>query len=191
MTAPVAAADRAIRLVVVPSASYPTVLQGQLQASYPQQASEISVSNQGRGGETVFDGALRFEGVFEASQAQVVLVQEGVNGLAFAGAEASAALIRQMVQRATNGGARVFVGSMLPTLPNRQRSQNPALLVAYNDALRAMCTLERVTYVDLYNGILAQAEQLIGIDGLHPTEAGYRRIAELFFTAIKSELEER
>ena len=46
-------------------------------------------------------------------------------------------------------------------------------------------------YVDLYNPMLADAATLIGSDGLHPTEAGYRRIAELFFAAIKSELEER
>ena len=53
-----------------------------------------------------------------------------------------------------------------------------------------MCTQEGVTYVDLYNGMLADADQLIGVDGLHPNEAGYRRIAEVFFSAIKRELEE-
>jgi lysophospholipase L1-like esterase len=30
---------------------------------------------------------------------------------------------------------------------------------------------------------------LIGSDGLHPTEAGYRRIAELFFAAIRTALQ--
>ena len=53
-----------------------------------------------------------------------------------------------------------------------------------------MCTLEGVTYVDLYGGMLPEAEQLIGIDGLHPTEAGYRRIADLFFAAIQRDLQE-
>jgi len=31
---------------------------------------------------------------------------------------------------------------------------------------------------------------VIGIDGLHPTEAGYRRIAEVFAAAFTATLEE-
>jgi lysophospholipase L1-like esterase len=31
--------------------------------------------------------------------------------------------------------------------------------------------------------------ELIGPDGLHPTEAGYQKIADTFFAAIKSTLE--
>ena len=54
-----------------------------------------------------------------------------------------------------------------------------------------MSTQESVTYVDLYNPMLPDAATLIGSDGLHPTEAGYRRIADLFFAAISAELEER
>lgn len=191
VTAPMTASSGVHKLVIVPTAAYPSVLLGQLQASYVSQSSLVSVSNQGRAGETVFDGALRFGDAFDSTRPEVVLIQEGVNGLGVAGPDASTALIRQMVQRAKNGSARVFVGSMIPTLPNRQRSQNVAQLVAYNDALRAMSILEGVTYVDLYDGMLAQADQLIGIDGLHPTEAGYRRVAEIFFSAIRSELERR
>jgi len=80
---------------------------------------------------------------------------------------------------------------MLPTISGRQRTQNAAALVAYDTSLQSMCTQEGAVYVDLYNGILPQAETLIGGDGLHPTEAGYRRIADLFFTAIRTELQER
>jgi lysophospholipase L1-like esterase len=32
---------------------------------------------------------------------------------------------------------------------------------------------------------------LIGADGLHPTEAGYRRIADVFLSAIRGALEVR
>jgi lysophospholipase L1-like esterase len=167
------------------------VLVSDLQASYRSQAGAITMSNQGRAAETLFDGVTRFSDVFTSTRPEAVLLQEGVNGLGLAGPDGSTALMRSMVQFAKNGNARVFVGSMVPTLPNRQRSQNAVQLEAYNDVLKVMCTQEGVTYVDLYNGILPQADQLIGVDGLHPNEAGYRRIAELFFRAIQNELEER
>lgn len=188
ITAPIGSAGTAGKLTIVPGKSYPEVLQAQLQSAYPSQAASISVANMGKGGETIFDGILRFADVFPSSKAEVVLLQEGVNGLTFAGADGSASLMRSMVQQAKDGGAKVFVGSMIPTLANRQRSQNPAELVVYDDVLKAMCVQEGAVYVDLYNGMLADADQLIGIDGLHPNEAGYRRIADLFFAAIKAEL---
>ncbi len=179
------------KLVVVPSAAYPSVLLNNLQSSYPSQAGAITVTNQGKNGEWVYDGALRFPDVFASTRPEAVLIQEGLNDLGAEGPDKSAAVMRSIVQLAKNGNARVFVGSMVPTVPNRQRSQNTVWLESYNDLLRMMCAQEGVAYVDLYNGMMPQAEQLIGVDGLHPNEAGYRRIAELFFTAIKNELEQR
>jgi lysophospholipase L1-like esterase len=78
---------------------------------------------------------------------------------------------------------------MLPTIAGRRRSENAALLEAYNVKLKQMTVEEGVKFVDLYSELLPQAQTVIGIDGLHPTEAGYRRIADLFFAAIRNELE--
>jgi len=189
VTIPVGASGGISKQVVVPTASYPSVLQSRLTSTYTTQASSISMSNQGAGSEFILDGVQRFDRVFPGSQAEVVLLQEGVNGLPFVGPDTSTGLMRIMVQQAKNGSARVFVGSMIPSVPGRSRSQNAAALVAYNNVLQIMCTQEGATYVDLYNPMLAEADALIGSDGLHPTEAGYRRIADLFFTAIRSVLE--
>lgn len=178
------------KLVLVPAASYPTQLQSRLTATYTTQVASIVVSNAGASNETILEGVPRFDSVFPSSQAQVVLLQEGANNLALIGPDTSTGLMRIMVQKAKDGGARVYVGSMIPTVAGRQRSGNPAALVAYNNVLQIMCTQEGVTYVDLYGSMLADASQLIGSDGLHPTEAGYRRIADLFFAAIKRDLEE-
>lgn len=191
VTSPVSAADGIGKLVVVPAASYPSVLQSRLISTYTAQASSITVTNSGVSNEAILEGVQRFDQVFPGSRAEVVLLQEGVNGLNFVGPDTSTGLMRIMVQQAKNGGAKVFVGSMIPTVPGRPRATiSPAALVAYNSVLQIMCTQEGVTYVDLYDSMLADAATLIGSDGLHPTEAGYRRIADLFFAAIKTALEE-
>ena len=192
VTQPVAANGGIGKLVLVPAASYPSVLQGKLAATYRDQAALISVNNQGLSNEPILDGVTRFAQVFPSSGAEVVLLQDGVNNLNFVGPDTSTGLMRIMVQQAKSGGAKVYVGSMIPTVPGRPRATvSPAALVTYNNVLQIMCTQEGVTYVDLYNAMLAEAEQLIGSDGLHPNEAGYRKIADLFFAAIQRELEER
>lgn len=191
ITAPGAATLSPIaKLIVVPSSSYPAVLQSRLQSTYPTQASSITVTNGGEPSERILDGLQRFPDTYAASGAQVVLIMEGVNGLSLVGPDISAGVMRIMVQTAKTGGSRVFVGSMLPQVAGRPRANTATSeLIAYNSTLQEMSRQEGVLYVDLYNGMLAEAAALIGSDGLHPTEAGYRRIAEIFFAAIRSELE--
>ena len=180
------------KLIVVPTASYPTVLQSRLQTTYTTQASTISVANAGEPSERILDGAQRFPGTYDAARPEVVLLMEGVNGLPLVGPDISAGVMRIMVQHAKAGGSRVFVGSMIPQVAGRPRGNTPTSeLLAYNTTLQLMSQQESVTYVDLYNAMLADAPALIGSDGLHPTEAGYRRIAELFFDAIRANLEVR
>lgn len=193
VTSPIVGSPRSSHaLILVPAASYPAVLQGRLQATYPAQSSSIAVINSGEPNERILDGNQRFPGVFASSRAEVVLIMEGVNGLTLVGPDISAGVMRIMVQTAKSGGARVFVGSMIPQVAGRPRAQTPATeLVAYNTTLQEMSRQESVTYVDLYNAMMPEAAALIGSDGLHPTEAGYRRIAEIFFAAIRSELEVR
>lgn len=191
VTSPVAGRDGGFTtLAIVPTASYPTVLQSRLTSTYPNQAASITMNNAGASNETLLEGVARFEQVFPPTQAQVVLLQEGVNNLGLIGPDTSTGLMRIMVQQAKNAGATPFVGSMLPTVAGRTRSQNEAALVAYNNVLQVMCGQENVTYVDLYNALLPDAASLIGSDGLHPTEAGYRRIADVFFAAIQRQLEQ-
>ncbi len=192
VTTPTASAGGIHRLVVVPTASYPSVLQSQLQSAYPSQASSIAVINGGRPSEHILEGLARFPETFEASRAEVVLLMEGVNGLPGVGPDISTGVMRIMVQDAKNGRARVFVGSMIPQVASRPRGNTPVNeLLAYNNTLQIMCTQEGVTYVDMYNAMLPDAATLIGSDGLHPTETGYRKIAELFLAAITTELQEK
>ena len=178
--------------IVVPAASYPNVLQSQLQTTYRSQSSSITVINGGQASERILDGLQRFPSAFQSSQAEAYCFMEGVNGLPQVGPDISTGMMRIMVQAAKDGRARVFVGSMIPQVAGRPRATTPVSeLLAYNNTLQIMSTQEGVTYVDLYNTMMPDAATLIGTDGLHPTEAGYRRIADLFFAAIRTDLEER
>lgn len=193
VTAPVRAGGSApnFKMVVVATASYPSQLLSLAQSRYASQAASLSVSNAGKPGETVQEGAARFPDVFAGSQAEVVLLMEGANGLSLVGPDLSTEFMRTMVHAAKSGGARVFVGSMMPTIAGRLRSQNPAELVAYNTKLQQMALAEAAVYVDLYNALLAEVNTVIGVDGLHPTEVGYKRMADVFFAAIQANLELR
>jgi lysophospholipase L1-like esterase len=180
------------KLILVPTASYPTQLQSQLRTTYSPQAATITVINSGEPSERILDGNQRFPGVFDANRPEVVLLMEGANGLAQVGPDISTGIMRIMVQKAKDGGARVFVGSMIPQVAGRPRATTPVgELLAYNNTLQIMSAQESVIYVDLYNPMLADAATLVGSDGLHPTESGYRKIADLFFAAISRELEQR
>ena len=191
VTNPIALSPSGIhKLIVVPSASYPTLLESQLRATYAAQSTTITVQNSGEPSERILDGNARFPGVFDAARPEVVLLMEGANGLPQVGPDISAGIMRIMVQHAKSGAARVFVGSMIPQVAGRPRATTPVFeTLAYNNTLQIMATQEGITYVDLYNAMLPDAATLIGSDGLHPTEAGYRRIADVFFAAIKRELE--
>jgi lysophospholipase L1-like esterase len=178
------------KLIVVAATSYPAQLQATLRTTYSSQGAAISVLNSGEPSERILDGAQRFPGVFDANRPEVVLLQEGANGLALVGPDISAGVMRTMVQKAKDGGARVFVGSMIPQVAGRPRATTPVSeLLAYNNTLQIMSTQESVTYVDLYSQMLPDAAALIGSDGLHPNEAGYRKMSDIFFAAIKAALE--
>lgn len=191
VTAPVTVGGSSpnFKMIVVGTASYPSQLLSLTLSRYTTQASSLSMTNAGKPGETVQDGAARFPDAFASSQANVVLLMEGVNGLPFVGPDLSTEFVRGMAQVAKTGGARVFVGSMVPTISGRQRSQSPSDLVAYNAKLQQMAVAEGAVYVDLYNTLLAEATTVIGADGLHPTEVGYKRIADMFFAAVQANLE--
>jgi lysophospholipase L1-like esterase len=174
-----------------PAVSYPSFLQTLLQGRYSSQASAITVVNAGAGGERLLDGVLRFEDAFAAHRPDAVLLMEGVNDLLSLGPDISTQLLQFMAQHAMSRNAIVFLASMLPSPSGRQRSQPVPQLLLLNERMAAMSRQQGVVYVDLYNAMLPDAETIIGPDGLHPTEAGYRRIAETFLAAISMVLAER
>jgi lysophospholipase L1-like esterase len=176
------------KMVLVPAASYPTQLLQMLQARYVQQAPAISITNAGRPNETAQSGVNRLPLALAESRADVLLLFEGVNGLFIAGPDLTADFVGNMV-RLAKPQARVFVASMLPTIPGRQNSQVVSEVEKFNRNVRELALAEGVVFVDLYTPLLPEVMSVIGVDGLHPTEVGYRRIAEIFYAAIQADLE--
>jgi lysophospholipase L1-like esterase len=62
---------------------------------------------------------------------------------------------------------------------------------AFNGELRAIAAGEGAVVVDLYAALSTDVGRYIGVDGHHPTEAGYQRIADGFLARISAELERR
>ncbi len=175
------------RMLVVPAASYPTQLVSMLQARYPTQS--VSVTNAGVPGEYSFQGVQRFPSEMAATSPEVVLLLEGANDLTIFGPGTPANSLLEMMAEGRRRGARVLVATMMPTKPGGRRSLNPAVLEELNAMIKVHAANEGAVVVDLYTALQPEANTVIGVDGLHPTEVGYKRMADVFFAAIQAHLE--
>jgi lysophospholipase L1-like esterase len=178
--------------VVIPSASYPTQLGQQLRARYTAQT--IQVTNAGVPSEWATDGARRLPGVMASVRPEVLLLLEGANELgAFGipGISRAATAIETMAREGRTRGARVFLATLPPPRPTGKNALNLAWIQALNDRVKITASGEGAVLVDLYEALNTNVNLYIGADGLHPTEAGYIKMAETFAAAIRANLELR
>jgi lysophospholipase L1-like esterase len=181
-------------LRVDPDKAYPADLQRNLASRYTTQAQSIVVENQGRSLEKATEGASRLRGLLARNAYDVVLLMEGANDLADRdwrlGLDALAAM-RSMVQSAKGSGTKVFLATLPPqttgNCPNRGLAYT--LVLPYNDGLRDIASAENVQLVDTYQAFGGDTT-LIDCDGLHPTPAGYQRIADEFSRNFRDTLEQ-
>ncbi len=178
--------------------SYPVKLQSALSARYAAQS--ITIINEGNGGETAALGALDLPRVLNTDTPQALLLLEGINDI-HAGTPTQASAIptvisslRTMVQEGKRRGMTVFLATLLPERKGSCRSfdwdDNIEDVVAANTQIRSLATTEGVPLVDMYQAFSGQVSTLLGADGLHPSEAGYQKMADLFYAAITQRLEQ-
>jgi lysophospholipase L1-like esterase len=182
-------AQGSFRMLVVPTASYPTQLLSMLQARFATQSASTVVNNAGVAGEYSFQGATRFPETLAAAAPDVVLLLHGVNDLPLGNTDLPAGSLHNMTEEAKRRGALVFLSTLMPTRPGGRNSPNVALVEELNLKIKAIAALEGATLVNLYDALLPEANSIIGSDGLHPTEAGYKRMADVFLAAIQNNLE--
>lgn len=180
--------------VVVPSAAYPTLLAKTLQGRYSTQADAITVANYGLGGERVINARNRYLSALSTVRPDVVLILEGLNDIPAGengAASGAASEIRVWVAEARSRGMSVFIATPTPGRPGGNRTVNPLLLVDWANRIRDIAVRDGATLVELYNTMLPDVQRYIGVDGLHPNEQGYAKIADIFFQTIQGSFEVR
>jgi lysophospholipase L1-like esterase len=189
---------RTVRPPQYSAVSYPVKLQSMLAQRYAAQS--ITVANEGSGGETAAFGATQFAGVLNNDMPQAVLLLEGINDIHQAVPQSSGipvviSSLRSMVQEAKRRGMVVFLATLLPERKGSCRSIDWDVdgiedVVPADAQIRALAASENVTLVDMYPAFIGSLDTLLGADGLHPSEAGYQNMADLFYAAINPRLEQ-
>jgi lysophospholipase L1-like esterase len=178
--------------------AYPVKLQSMLSARYAAQS--ITVTNEGNGGETAAAGALDLPRVLNNDMPQALLLLEGINDIHTGSPTQASAIptviasLRTMVQEGKRRGMTVFLATLLPERKGSCRSfdwnDNIEDVVPADTQIRSLAASEGVTLVDLYPAFTGSLDTMLGPDGLHPSEAGYQRMADLFYAAIMQKLEQ-
>ena len=122
----------------------------------------------------------RFDNDLSAAKPDLILLMEGANDLNDTTDMVNAAItdivstLEEMVKGAGRRQIPIMVGTLPPQRPPRTAAPN---IGRFNDAVRVMAAKKGGILVDVNARIPPLT--LIGQDGLHPTEEGYQRIAEI------------
>ena len=173
-----------------PSVGYAFKLKTLLEQRYPAQT--ITMTDEGVPSEMITSGVARLPTVLGRDAPEVVMLFEGINDLNTSRNAAIPVVVnalRSMVRTTRGLGMTPLVATFLPQRRGSQRAFAVDTIVPANDQVRAMAAAEGAGLVDLYEAFGGNLDTLIGFDGLHPTEAGYQKIAETFFNVIRSRFE--
>jgi len=181
------------RFAIDPGSAYPRRLEVALISRYTAQMP--TVRNQGQSGEQTTDGRRRLTGVIAGGAYDVLLLMEGANDLLTADQQKigpAASNMQFMVRDAKSRGMKVYVGTLPPQDPLAccpRRGSGAGLVGPFNDSLRSMASAEGVPLVDVNSAFNGDTKTLIDFDGLHPTAAGYQKIADTFLKSISETLD--
>ena len=96
--------------------------------------------------------------------------------------------LRLLVRDARATGVLPLLATIPPMNPAGRRGGGAMLVPSLNDRIYQVGASENLAIVDVYAAFNDNLS-LLGSDGLHPTAAGYKVIADTFFAAIQSALE--
>ena len=164
--------------------SYPFQLQSLLSARYTAQT--IEVYNAGFPGTRALEDRPRLEAALRDTTPEVLLLLHGANDLNRLGRPGIGRVIgalEDLVAAGTSRGVRVFVGTLPPQRGGPgSRGDAADFLDVVNAEIREMALDEEAVPVDIFGGMTLAD---IGRDGLHPTDGGYERMAQIWFDALR------
>jgi lysophospholipase L1-like esterase len=169
--------------------SYPYKLRAQLAAVYATQS--FTVLNAGLAGERAEQAPPRFIDALREAGPQVVLLMDGSNDLLLGGRRGiprAIGGIETMIKEATRRGAQVFLATLPPERAGSPRGTAAPYVAEFNAELVKTALDEGATIVDVGAAVDLS---FIGVDGLHPTEQGYDRIAATFRETLTGAFERK
>jgi lysophospholipase L1-like esterase len=175
-------------LVDSPGFSYPAKLLQKLTERYSAQ--QITVLNEGFGGERAVESVGRFKAALAADHPEAVLLMHGVNDLnspTDGRVQAAVDALEELVKTARQSNLATFIATLPPLGPGGKASC-PECVDPFNDRVKGMASAKGAVLVDVHAAWGGRTD-LMGADGIHPTEAGYEVIAGAFFDAIRRTLE--
>ena len=173
--------------------SYPFKLQALIAARYRDQA--IQVVNGGLAGRRAAEDRERFSRWMSDAQPEVILLLEGANDLNAPWAQDegvndrirfTVGSLEDLVKDATYRQVRILVGTLPPQRPGGPKAGASDFLTRFNDAVKVMAAAKGGESIDISAGLTLGD---IGQDGLHPTEEGYQRMAEIWMMALRERYE--
>jgi lysophospholipase L1-like esterase len=177
--------------LAIPGAAFAYPFRLQLLIDERYQTQSITVSNRGLGGETAIEGNRRLPGVLGAENPDLLLLLEGINNIRDDGHSAIVSALRSDIELAQSRGISVIIATLTPVGGTREDNHpgTRAEINAVNDGIFQIAKATGIDPpVDLYTAFLADRD-FLGEDGLHPSEAGYQLMADLFFKEIRARFE--
>jgi lysophospholipase L1-like esterase len=170
---------------VIPGESYVQKLEFLLAERYPDQ--RTAITNAGVPGQFMDQIEDRYPAAIRQSNAQVLLLQGGANDVNTEGARSLTDVVTRLERVTRDAQSRrvsVVLATLTPQRPGSSKGTSPEVVRDLNSRIRDLCRRYQTGCADLYAAFGNEQSPLIGADGLHPTPAGYDRIAETYFEVI-------
>jgi lysophospholipase L1-like esterase len=162
--------------------NYVNLLQGRLQGLDPA----WRVVNRGRGGDHTGEGVGRLPSTLAIDRSGYVLILEGTNDAhQCMDKVAAVSNLQNMVRIAKASKSIPILGTVPPSFRNNGCADD--VIDFINSNLRGFAAAENVVLAEIYEGM--NDRSLFGItpdrDPLHPNEAGYAKMADIWFQAMQ------
>ena len=150
-----------------------------LQSLLKSAGREAVVKNWGKGSETTDHGASRIDDVIAHDKPRYMLLMEGTNDLLYLSPDTVRKNMARMVDISLSKGVTPVLGTITPD----SRGGKP--ISQTNTLLKELATQKNIPLADHYTAVKDNWSSLTA-DGLHPNSAGYAKMAEVWFDAMKT-----